>query len=56
MTQGTDSGGGASAVQFATKIDKGVTVTMRGGVKMSLCVYRPDAPGHSPIFVAASPY
>ena len=27
------------------KVEKGVTVAMRDGIKISLCVYRPDAPG-----------
>ena len=38
------------------KTEKGVTVTMRDGVKISLCVYRPDAPGKYPTLFAASPY
>ncbi|MEI8153931.1 MAG: CocE/NonD family hydrolase [Hyphomicrobiales bacterium] len=38
------------------KVDKGLTVTMRDGVKISLCVYRPDAPGEFPTLFAASPY
>jgi predicted acyl esterase len=38
------------------KIEKGVTVTMRDGVKISLCVYRPDGPGPFPTLFAASPY
>jgi uncharacterized protein len=38
------------------KIEKGVTVTMRDGVKLSLCVYRPDGPGPFPTLFAASPY
>ena len=31
-------------------------VTMRDGVRISLCVYRPDAPGAFPALFAASPY
>jgi predicted acyl esterase len=38
------------------KVEKGVTVTMRDGVKLSLCVYRPDGPGPFPTLFAASPY
>src|SRR3954468_21055919 len=38
------------------KMEKGVTVTMRDGVKLSLCVYRPDGPGPFPTLFAASPY
>ena len=38
------------------KVEKGVTVTMRDGVRLSLCVYRPDAPGRFPALFAASPY
>ncbi len=49
MTQGAGS-------QIAMKVEKGVTVTMRDGVHISLCVYRPDAPGEFPTLFAASPY
>ena len=38
------------------KVEKGLTVTMRDGVKLSLCVYRPDGPGPFPTLFAASPY
>src|SRR4029453_4305077 len=38
------------------KVEKGITVAMRDGVKISLCVYRPDAPGQFPTLFAASPY
>ena len=38
------------------KVEKGITVTMRDGVKISLCVYRPDGPGPFPTLFAASPY
>ena len=38
------------------KVEKGITVTMRDGVRISLCVYRPDAPGQFPALFAASPY
>jgi putative CocE/NonD family hydrolase len=49
MTQG-------AGPQYAMKVEKGITVTMRDGVKISLCVYRPDAPGQFPTLFAASPY
>jgi len=38
------------------KIEPGIAVTMRDGVRISLCVYRPDAPGRFPALFAASPY
>jgi putative CocE/NonD family hydrolase len=38
------------------KVEKGVAVRMRDGVNISLCVYRPDAPGRVPTLFAASPY
>jgi hypothetical protein len=38
------------------KVEKGVTVTMRDGVRLSLCVYRPEVTGHFPVLFAASPY
>jgi predicted acyl esterase len=48
--------GGSSMAEYSMKVDKGVTVTMRDGVRISLCVYRPDAPGQFPALFAASPY
>ncbi|WP_068016954.1 CocE/NonD family hydrolase [Rhodoplanes sp. Z2-YC6860] len=41
---------------YKMKVEKGITVTMRDGIKISLCVYRPDAPGQFPTLFAASPY
>src|SRR5271155_805566 len=38
------------------KVEKGVTVTMRDGVRLSLCVYRPEVAGRFPVLFAASPY
>jgi putative CocE/NonD family hydrolase len=38
------------------KVEKGITVRMRDGVRISLAVYRPDAPGRFPALFAASPY
>jgi predicted acyl esterase len=38
------------------KVEKGITVRMRDGVRISLCIYRPDAAGRFPALFAASPY
>jgi putative CocE/NonD family hydrolase len=38
------------------KVEKGITVRMRDGIQISLCVYRPEGPGPFPILFAASPY
>ena len=38
------------------KVEKPITVRMRDGVRISLCVYRPDAEGRFPALFAASPY
>ena len=38
------------------KVEKGITVRMRDGVRISLAVYRPDGPGRFPALFAASPY
>src|SRR5580765_4178808 len=46
----------AGVAEYAMKVEKGITVTMRDGIKISLCVYRPDAPGPFPTLFAASPY
>ncbi|MGC1778696.1 MAG: CocE/NonD family hydrolase [Xanthobacteraceae bacterium] len=40
----------------AMKVEKGVTVRMRDGIRISLCVYRPAAEGRFPALFAASPY
>ena len=42
--------------QYGMKVEKGITVTMRDGVRISLAVYRPDAEGRFPALFAASPY
>ena len=42
--------------EHGIKVEKGITVRMRDGIQISLCVYRPDAPGQYPILFAASPY
>ena len=38
------------------KTEKGITVTMRDGIKISLAVYRPEGEGPFPTLYAASPY
>ena len=38
------------------KVEKHITVKMRDGVSISLCLYRPDTPGQYPTLFAASPY
>ena len=40
----------------AMRVDRDVKVTMRDGVRISLCVYRPQAGGRVPALFAASPY
>jgi hypothetical protein len=47
---------GEPVPQFGMKVEKGITVAMRDGVRLSLCVYRPDAAGKFPALFAASPY
>jgi uncharacterized protein len=46
----------SEVTQYATRVEKGITVTMRDGVRISLAVYRPDAEGRFPALFAASPY
>src|SRR6185503_6963913 len=48
--------GGTTVPDYKMKVEKGVTVAMRDGIRISLCVYRPDAPGEFPALFAASPY
>jgi putative CocE/NonD family hydrolase len=38
------------------RVIRDVTVTMRDGVKLSLCIYLPDGEGRYPALFAASPY
>jgi putative CocE/NonD family hydrolase len=45
-----------AAATAGVKFEKNVRVTMRDGVRISLCVYRPDKPGKFPTLFAASPY
>ena len=40
----------------AVRVIRDVTVTMRDGVKLSLCIYLPDGEGRYPALFAASPY
>ena len=56
MSQGTDADRGTRGPQYKMKVEKDITVTMRDGVRISLCVYRPDAAGKFPVLFAASPY
>ena len=57
MTQATHAqSAGKRAAQYGMKAEKGITVTMRDGVRISLCVYRPQAEGRVPALFAASPY
>src|ERR1700747_862122 len=48
--------GGSSVPDYPMKVEKGITVRMRDGVRISLAVYRPDAAGRFPALFAASPY
>ena len=48
--------GGTPADATAMQVDRDVKVTMRDGVRISLCVYRPQAEGRVPALFAASPY
>src|SRR4029078_443934 len=47
-TNGGRTGTEMEVPQHAMKVEKGVTVTMRDGIKISLCVYRPNEPGQYP--------
>src|SRR5215210_9277015 len=42
--------------RYGMKVEKDIAVTMRDGVRISLCVYRPEAEGCFPTLFAASPY
>src|SRR5262249_38981303 len=46
----------ASAAHHAMRVERDVRVTMRDGVRISLCVYRPQGEGRCPTLFAASPY
>jgi putative CocE/NonD family hydrolase len=46
----------SGATGGAMRVERDVTVTMRDGVRISLCVYRPQAEGRVPALFAASPY
>jgi predicted acyl esterase len=41
---------------YSVKVDKGVAITMRDGIKLKGDVYRPDAPGRFPVIMAQAPY
>jgi len=41
---------------YAVKVDKGVEITMRDGIKLKGDAYRPDAPGRFPVIMAEAPY
>jgi predicted acyl esterase len=44
--------GGTPADAAAMRVDRDVKVTMRDGVRISLCVYRPQAEGRVPALFA----
>ena len=46
----------SGATGRAMRVERDVKVTMRDGVRISLCVYRPEAEGRAPALFAASPY
>ena len=46
----------SGATGRAMRVERDVKVTMRDGVRISLCVYRPQAEGRVPALFAASPY
>ncbi len=46
----------SGATGSTMRVERDVTVTMRDGVRISLCVYRPQAEGRVPALFAASPY
>ena len=46
----------SGATGRAMRVERDVKVTMRDGVRISLCVYRPEAAGRAPALFAASPY
>jgi hypothetical protein len=41
---------------YEMQVEKHIAIKMRDGVRIALCVYRPDAPGQYPTLFAASPY
>ena len=45
-----------SEPRYAMKVTRDVYVTMRDGVRIALCIYRPDAEGRFPTLFATSPY
>jgi hypothetical protein len=51
-----EHGSSAAVSQPAMKVERDVKVTMRDGVRISVCVYRPAQDGRVPALFAASPY
>ena len=45
-----------SEATYKVKLTVGVMVTMRDGVRLSVDVYRPDAPGRFPVILQHTPY
>ncbi len=48
--------GESAAYDYRMTVEKDVYVTMRDGVRIACCIYRPDAEGAFPALFAASPY
>jgi predicted acyl esterase len=46
----------ATAPQQPMKVERDIKVTMRDGVRISVCIYRPAIEGRAPALFAASPY
>jgi uncharacterized protein len=53
---GSDKGDSSSAAQYKMVVEKDVYVTMRDGVRIAICIFRPDGDGAFPALFAASPY
>ena len=45
-----------SEVKYRVKLTVGTMVAMRDGVRLSVDVYRPDAPGQFPVILQHTPY
>jgi putative CocE/NonD family hydrolase len=45
-----------SAAQFKVKVTVGVLVAVRDGVRLSVDIYQPDAPGRFPVILEHTPY
>lgn len=46
----------SSKPQYKIKIELGELVPMRDGIRISVDIYRPDAPGRFPVILAQTPY